>query len=199
MPEHDENLEKFGAIPEGDTRTDAPGEGDHPPTPPGGGSPPGHTLEGAALRLVSAEALARGLSLGSFRDAMRARATDPVALARLDAMLQGTPDPVTGRPIPMKPAEWAAVWQDVANRGYGRPHQSLDVTSGGEALSPGVVFLPLPVPLAGPDSPEAVELDEGSDLNPIRMLGAGNEVKVDAARVVARVIEAGRDSGELPR
>jgi len=117
-------------------------------------------------------------------------------------MLTGTPDPVTGQRIPMKPETWLAAWGDVANRGYGRPHQSLDVTSGGEALTPGVVFLPLPVPLPGPDSPDAIELDEGADLNPLQLLGAGDEVqaaRTAAGHAVARIIEAGRESGELPR
>lgn len=194
MPEHDADLEKC------ESRGDQPDLGVSSPT--GGPTPTPPTRspnELAADRLVTTEARARGLTLVSFREAMRARATDPVALGRLDAMLQGTPDPVTGKVIPMKPETWAGVWQDVANRGYGRPHQSLDVTSGGEAITPGVIFLPVPVPLPGPDDANAVELDEGADLNPIKLLGAGDPERVSAERAVARIVDDGRASGALPR
>ena len=197
MPEHDEkveNAESPAGEPTVGLLSPTGGHTPPPPTPLPADSPNAE----AADRLVATEAMARSLTLVSFRSAMRARATDPVALGRLDAMLQGTPDPVTGQRIPMKPETWLGAWQDVANRGYGRPHQSLDVTSGGESLVPGVVFLPVPVPLPGPDDAGSVELDEGADLAPLQ-LHAGDPLRLESVRAVARIIEAGRESGELPR
>jgi hypothetical protein len=128
---------------------------------------------------------------------MRARAT--AALGRLDAILEGTPDPVTGQRIPVKPETWLATWGDIANRGYGRPHQSLDVTSGGEAIVPGVVFLPTLQPLPPADSPDAIELDEGADLNPLRIVDDGAQRRLSSGAAIGAEIEAGRASGELPR
>lgn len=203
LPKHEPILENMAEIPGGDTRDVPGGEGDTGGVPPGGAVATSQARESepnsaAVDRLVSAEAQARALTLGSFREAMRTRAASPLVLARLDALLEGKADPVTGKVAHLKPETWDAIRQDVTNRGYGRPHQSLDVTSGGEALTPGVVFLPVPVPLPGPDSPEAFELDEGADLNPLQLV-AGDASKVEAGRAVARLIEAGRDDGTLPR
>lgn len=198
-PKHDGNLEKFVALARGDTQRDTGGEGDIPPTPPPPpASAPATPNEAAADRLVQAESQARALTLPSFREAMRARAASPLVLARLDALLEGTADPVTGRIAQLKPETWDAIRQDVTNRGYGRPHQSLDVTSNGETLTPGVVFLPAPVPLPPPGADNAIELDEGADLAP-RLASGAPDVRGQATHAVARMIEAGRDSGELPR
>lgn len=193
--EHRANLETFASRAEEPTAGVPSRQGGHTPHPP---TPPSPDAA-AADRMLAAEAQARGLSLGDFRAAMRARATDPAHLARLDAMLAGTPDPVTGQRIPLKPETWLAAWGDVANRGYGRAHQSLDVTSGGEALVPGVIFLPVPVPLPGPGSDDVVELDEGADLNPLRLLPAGDARRDEAGREVSSIIAEGRESGQLPR
>ena len=69
-----------------------------------------------------------------FKKAMQRRALDGNALKRVDAMLR------TGEADDFK---WA--WAQAADRGFGRPAQSVDVTSAGDKL-PGVILVPPPLP-----------------------------------------------------
>lgn len=151
----------------------------------------------AVDRMLAVEAQKRALDPKAFKARMQGLASDPAVIARVESVLTGVKQ--DGTPLPVKPETFLQAWKEVKDTGYGRPGQSIDVTSGGDSVSVGVVFLPVILALPPSDDAGALVIDADDAEKGLVSREIGDPARSQAEDSVRAFIESGRASGELPR